>query len=376
VKRRIRILFFIDSLNDAGGTENQLIEIVRRADQQRFELFVACLEDGERLCELTATPLVFPVRSVFSLRGLRQLWLCSRQMRRHQIDIVHTFMVKSTLLGVVAARCANCRIVITSRRNLGYWYSPFYIRVFRLLNRLTTRIAANSEAAKRTAVGIEGVTADRVDVLYNGVDLSRFAGGGNPDFLEKLGIPRGAAVVGIVANYRLVKDLPLFLRAARLIAERHPDVMFLLAGRGALRQELGRLAQELGIEHRVFFTDGAGDVADYLPLLRVGCLSSASESFSNAILEYMASGLPVVATNVGGAAEVVENKVTGYLLSTREPEEFAGYVSRLLEDEPLRQKMGAKGLERCRLKFDIDSCVRRMEEYYERLAQSYGLPLE
>lgn len=367
MNRRIRILFFIDSLNARGGTENQLIEIIRRLDRGRFEVFAACLEDGGPLRELDATIHVFPVHGVFSFRALGQLWLIRRMIKRNRIDVVHTLMFKSTLLGVLGARWAGCKSIVTSRRNLGYWYTPFYLRIVCLLNRHTTRVLANSEAAKRSAVALEGISADRVDVLYNGVDVSRFEGPGDPALLDTLGIPGNARVVGIVANYRPVKDLPLFLRAARLIVARHPDVVFLLVGRGQLREELSRVAREEGIEEKVFFTGGAGDVSDYLPLMQVACLSSATESFSNAILEYMAAGLPTVATDVGGNAEAIEHEVTGYLVPAGNAELMAKLVSELLENHELRKAMGARASDKCRQRFAIDTCVRLHESYYERL---------
>ena len=365
--RRIRVLFFIDSFNSEAGTENQLIEIIRRMDTRRFELFAACFEDGDRLRGLPVTPLVFPVHSVFSFRGLWQLWRACREIRRRRIDIAHTFMTKATIVGVVAARCAGCPAVITSRRNLGYWYSPFYLFLFRLLNRLTSRVLANSEGARRSAIEIERINGPGVDVIYNGVDVARFSRPSAPAVRERLGIPPNARVVGVVANYRPVKDLATFLRAAHRIAARHSDAAFLLAGKGPLREELGRLAETLNIAGKVFFTDGAGDVADYLPLLHVACLSSTTEGFSNAILEYMAAGLPVVATDVGGNAEAVTDGVTGYIVPAGATEAFAEAVDKLLDDDELRRSMGVAGRRRCREAFDIGDCVRRYERYYGEL---------
>jgi L-malate glycosyltransferase len=367
MNRRIRILFFIDSLNNRGGTENQLIEIIRRLHRGRFEVFAACLEDGEPLRELDATIHIFPIGGVFSFRALGQLWLIRRMIKRNRIDVVHTLMFKSTLLGVLGARWAGCKSIVTSRRNLGDWYTPFYLRVVRLLNRQTTRVLANSEAAKRSAIALEEISAARVDVLYNGVDVFRFEGPGDPALLDMLGIPRDARIVGIVANYRPAKDLPLFLRAARLIAARHPSAVFLLVGRGPLREELGRVAREEGIGEKIFFSDGKGDVSDYLPLMQVACLSSATESFSNAILEYMAAGLPTVATDVGGNAEAIEHEVTGYLVPAGNAELMASSVLELLENHELRKAMGARASDRCRQRFAIDTCVQLHESYYERL---------
>jgi len=311
--------------------------------------------------------LVFPFTSIFSPAGMFQIWRLRREINRLQVDIIHTFMVRATILGVLAARGSVCKVILTSRRNIGHWYTPFYVRVFRFLNRITTRIVANSEGAKRAAVDLEGVAESRVDVLYNGVDLSQFSGRPDRSILDALGIPRESRIVGIVANYRPVKDLPMFLAAASLIAQHDPRAVFLLIGRGPLRASLGELAGALGIAAKVFFTDGVGPVASYLPLMEVGCLSSTNESFSNAILEYMAAGLPVVATDVGGNREAIVDGVTGLLTPVGDAEAFAQAVISLLDDEKLRQAMGTRARERCRERFGMDACIHRLESYYESL---------
>jgi glycosyltransferase involved in cell wall biosynthesis len=138
----------------------------------------------------------------------------------------------------------------------------------------------------------------------------------------------------------------------------------LLAGHGPLRRELGTMADELGIANRVFFTEGRGAVPDYLGSMSIGCLSSRSEGFSNAVMEYMSAGLPVVATDVGGNGEAIVHGETGYLVAGRTAEAFAAPLVKLLRDEQLRLEMGRRGLERCREHFEIRACMRKLEDYY------------
>lgn len=232
-------------------------------------------------------------------------------------------------------------------------------------------LLANSERVKQAVVETERVAPEKVFVLYNGVDLSQYGpGSGNPSLPDSLGVPRNAKVVGIVANYRPVKNLKLFLRAAAIVSARVPQAVFLLVGQGPLRAELARTASELGITNKVFFSDGKGAVADYLGRMCIGCLSSESEGFSNALLEYMASGLPVVATDVGGNAEAIRHEVNGYLVASVDPESFAAPIIGLLMDEAKRIAMGHRSLERCRANFEIGAAVRRQEEFYTALLES------
>jgi glycosyltransferase involved in cell wall biosynthesis len=222
---------------------------------------------------------------------------------------------------------------------------------------------------------VERADTAKIDVLYNGVDMERYAR--RPDlagFSGSPAIPPQFRIVGIVANYRPVKDLPLFLRAARIVAGAVPDAAFLLVGQGPQRAELTHLAAELGIADRVFFTDGNGAVPDHIARMTVACLSSASEGFSNAFLEYMAAGLPVVATDVGGNAEAIQDGPSGYLVRTQAPEALAMPIIRLLQNESLRATMARASNERCREKFDIGQAICELEDYYVELLKVVSPP--
>jgi glycosyltransferase involved in cell wall biosynthesis len=365
--RRVPLLYAIDSVAGDAGTEKQLKEWICRLDPTRFRLHLCCLEETPAVEALSSycTVLVLRGGPLLHPRTAASVWKLQNYLRVNRIQIVHSFMVKSAFLAAAAARLAGRPCVLTSCRNLGYWKQPQHAYIQSAINRLAHRVVANSEAARRYAVEVEKVPADKVDVLYNGVDLDHYAPGkGDPATAEALGVPRGATVVGCVANYRPVKNLQLFVRAAAQVAAAVPGVAFLLVGSGSELNELQRLANELGLGGRIFFSNGRGRVLDYLSRMSVGCLTSHSESFSNAILEYMAMGLPVVATDAGGNAELVQHGQTGFLVSTPEPQAFAAPIIALLRDEELRSSMGRRARELCRSRFDIRDAVRRLEQYY------------
>jgi glycosyltransferase involved in cell wall biosynthesis len=367
---RIGVCLLVDDLTPDAGTERQ-VEATVAALHREFDIHVCCFFDSDRFRRLSAycNTALFPVARVYSPNALWQMLRFRRYLRRHDIHIVHAWMVNTTIFGGMAAAKSGARL-ITSRLNTGYWHTPGLLRWYRFVNRFTDRVFANSEGAKQVAIATEGLPPDKIDVIYNGVDTLRYSPeSGDPEAAARLGIPPAARVVGIVANLRPVKDIPLFLRAAAIIAARVPDAMFLIAGKGELRDELGRLAAELGIGRKVFFTDGRGAIEDYLPRMSVACLSSRSEGFSNAILEYMAAGLPIVATDVGGNAEAVSDGETGYIVRERTPEAFAAPVIHLLESENVRAAMARRALDRCRRLFSMDAYGERMREYYRSLAR-------
>jgi L-malate glycosyltransferase len=361
------VCLVVDTVEPDCGTEKLVSALAAQFDRSRIEPHLCCFEDGPRLAALAGDlqTAVFPLENVNSPAGLRQAWRFRRYAVKHRIDAVHSFMTRADIFGVLSTLGLRIPAVVTSRLNSGHWYTPKYLRLFRVLNRYTTHVVTNSAHAKKVISEAEKLAAGKITVFYPGVDLAKFSpSSGDASAAGAMGIPQDAKVVGIVANYREVKDLPLFLEAARIAAGAVPEAAFLLVGSGPLKPALARLSGELGISSRVYFTDGRGAVPDYLARMAVGCLSSRSEGLPNAILEYMASGLPVVATDVGGNAELVADGVTGYLVGERTPEAFAEPIVRLLRQEALRDGMGRKGLERARAEFDRGAAVGRLEDFY------------
>jgi glycosyltransferase involved in cell wall biosynthesis len=367
----VRVCLVVDSLGPDAGTEKLVAGLASSIDPNVVETHLCCFEPSERLASLPphVKTAVFSLSRINSVNGLRQVLRFRRYLKSNRIDVVHSFMNKSAIFSVLASRGTACRTVVTSRLSCGYWYTRKLIWMFRILNHYSTHILTNSATAKRLTVDSEGVSPDKITVFYPGVDLRRFSSAAsNPARASALGIPAGAAVVGIVANFRPVKDLPLFLRTAAVIAAAVPNAAFLLVGQGALKAKLQELAAELGIGDRVFFSSPDVEVADYLARMSVACLTSESEGLPNAVLEYMAAGLPVVSTDVGGISELVRNGFTGYLVGTRTPEAFAEPVIQLLQNERLRKGMGQLGLERARAEFDSSAAIARLQQFYLKAA--------
>ena len=365
--RPLRVCLLVDTVKHDAGTEKLVPEFAKRLDSSRFEVHVCCFEESARLADLGSyvRTEIFPVGRLYSPAGLRQVYRFRRYLKQNRIDALHGFMNKSSAFAVLAAIRSPCRAVITSRLNTGYWYTRRILRFFRFLNLYTTHIFTNSACAKETTVRMEGVAPDMVTVMYPGVDLVRYASSsGDLQASALLGIPEGVPVVGIVATFRPVKDLALFLRAARIVLNELPNTAFLLVGHGELKADLERLAVELNIRRNVFFSDGRGAVPDYLARMSVACLTSQSEGLPNAILEYMAAGLPVVATDVGGVSELVEDGVNGCLVRNHTPEAVAAHIIQLLRDDTLRTRMGRMSLERGRAKFDMAAAIERLEDFY------------
>jgi glycosyltransferase involved in cell wall biosynthesis len=158
-----------------------------------------------------------------------------------------------------------------------------------------------------------------------------------------------------------------FLEAAAVLAERFPDVYFVVVGDGAIKPELEEQARRLGLGRRIAFTGFRNDVPEWMSEAAVSVLPSLSEGTSNTLLESMAAGIPVVATRVGGNPEVIEDGVSGLLVPPRDSAALAAATARLLEDGDLAARLGDAGMRRVRELFSIEGSVHETEHLYQRL---------
>lgn len=197
--------------------------------------------------------------------------------------------------------------------------------------------------------------------MHNGVDTAEF----HPPSVAQPG--HAGPVIGTVANLDVRKDLGTFLRMAARIVAVFPQATFKVVGAGPERDSLVQLANELGIGARVEFTGASGNTKDAYHTFDVFVLSSRNEGFANVIVEAMASGLPVVATDVGGAREAIDDGRTGFVVPAHDPEALAERVGRLLADPSLGQRMGRAGRERAVREFSLQAMVRRYDDLYREL---------
>jgi glycosyltransferase involved in cell wall biosynthesis len=214
-----------------------------------------------------------------------------------------------------------------------------------------------------------GIPAEKLAVIYNGIDTERFApAASRGDLQQKLGLPTGVRLITLVANLRhAVKNVPMLLRTAKWVTAHHPDVHFVIAGEGELESGLKQQAREVGVGENVHFTGRCTDVPGLLAESYACVLTSASEGFSNSILEYMAAGKPVVATNVGGAAEAIIEGETGYIVEPDDDEAMAGRVMELLADKSTAETLGVAGRLRIQKNFSGAAQLTKTTELYEQL---------
>jgi len=371
----IRVFYLLDSL-DIGGTETQAVELAQRLDPRRYEVTLGCLRARgplrQRLEPGRVKILEFHSRGgIDSPGGLYQLLRLAAFLRHGRIDVVHTHDLWSNLLGVPAARLASVPVIISSCRDLSHtdWYTPRRRRILRRIQRSWSMVLANSSAVRDDLVARDGFTADKVRVIRNAVDLERFAVGGDRKRLfPEAGV--GKLIVQLGNMVSDVKGHAYLIEAAPTVIARFPQTRFVLIGDGPLRPEFERRLRELRLAENFIFLGRRPDVPELLASCDLGILPSLAEGLPNAVLEYLAAGLPTIATRVGGNVEIVEDGRTGLLVPAKDAGALAKAILRLLENPDLALTLGHAGQNHVRANF---SFARLLDEtaglYGELLAR-------
>ena len=356
----------IDKLFPAG-IELQLLLLIKQLDRSRVEPTL-CLLDGSdeltRSLEPKDCPVIrLGVRHLLRPSSIPPACRLARFFRRQKIDLVHPLFPDSLYFGTVVAKLSGVRCVAGFQVSLGYWMTRRDRWFGTWIHKWVDASVANCEACRRAIVADWRVPLESVTIIPNGVDLSRFSAS-----REKMPSSNGhgAQRVGIVANLRPIKNIELFVRAAGPLAAAHPRAHFEIAGEGESRGPLQALIDSLGLGSRVKLLGSIADVPTYLRGLDIAVLCSLSEGSPNAIMEYMAAGVPTVATDVGGNAELVEHEVTGLVVPSNDEQRLAGAIDCLLRDPALAARYGETARERAFAEYGVEAQARRYEDFYCR----------
>ncbi len=361
----MKILYVIDALG-AGGAERRFVQLMKGLDRERFATMVVLLTDIVHYDEIydVGTEVVKLERKVKKDPSIffRLFSIC----RRFNPDIVHAWGSMSAvyagpvakLLGIklINAMVADAPARLTARQRMGAM----------LTFPLSDIIQSNSHA------GLEAyrVPESKRSVIHNGFDFERMRGVKERDAVRaELGI-RTKYVAGMVAGFKYQKDYESLVRAAKEILERRDDVTFVCVGGGP---ELERIKEMAKGASRILFTGKRSDVESIINIFDIGILLTDlerhGEGISNSIMEYMAAGKPVIATDGGATRELVIDGETGFLVPQKSPERLAERIDQMLNDDGLRTAMGVKSRERIESEFNIDRMTREHASLYEKLSR-------
>jgi glycosyltransferase involved in cell wall biosynthesis len=360
-------LFLMTDSFETGGSERQFVLLAQSLRSDRFTLHTGCLlRKGPFADGFSDVPEFNMGGSLYGWKSLRTRWLLSRHLRRNGIQVAHAFDFYTNLTMIPAARLARVPVVIGSHRQLGDLMTPAQFRAQFEAFRWCDAVICNSFAgANRLAAA--GLAPEKLFVIGNALPAEAFIAA-PPALPRRPGVLRVGMVARMNARY---KNHSGFLRIAARVHQQLPDVEFVLVGDGPLRSEIEQEAQTLGLGARVTFLGDRRDIPAVLAAIDVAVLTSDSEGLSNVILEAMAASVPVVAYDVGGNAELV-NEQRGALIAAGDETGFADAVVRMLAVAPSslsRQQLGNNARRFAEDNFSLERVRHRYLELYETLLQ-------
>ncbi|MGA1841301.1 MAG: glycosyltransferase [bacterium] len=370
---KIKIAYIIDTIESpTSGTEKQLLFLLRSLDRKNFEPYLFCLQSSEWLeKKFDLCPLkILDIKSFKKPATYFHILVFSRFLKSGKFHIVQTHFRDSNIVGIFGAKFARTKVIISSRRNQGYWHNGFELCLLKILNRSVTHFLANSRKTKKWAAEVENIHEKKIHVIHNGVDIELFKKypiKNRERYRRSWDISNNSPAVGIVANLRPVKGIDVFLRAARLVKNKVPESKFIIVGDGVERDRLKSLCTELGLNDSVKFLGKREDIIQILKALDIGVLSSHSESLSNSVIEYLAAGLPVVCTDAGGCEEAVENGLNGFIVPIGDYQAMSEGILKIIMDRDLSSQMQRRNILKAEDFFSEYTIINLYTKYYQEI---------
>jgi glycosyltransferase involved in cell wall biosynthesis len=301
---------------------------------------------------------------------LQTQWSLFRIIKKIKPDIIHSFLPLVTFMGAFSGRLMHIPLVITSRRGLSTHQKRHpVLRPFDLMaNFFSHHIAVNSKGVFDDVVIYDRVSLKKLILIYNGIKTIDYesATHNREKIRAQLGLGSFDKIITVVANYIPYKGHMDFLQAAEKITKRFPNAKFWLIGEDrGIKDQLKEKSDRLGIGDSTRFWGQRSDIPELLAASDIAVMPSHEEGFSNVILESMAAGLPVVATDVGGNSEAVLNGETGWIVPPKSPEQLAEKVMDFLQDQKRAKEWGVKGQKRVKELFSIDQMIQGYLALYQ-----------
>ncbi len=392
MQKKYKIIHLITRLDKGGSAENTLLTVLG-IDKKKYEVVLAKGPTYEsrmskeehasviadlKEAQLQGVKIVnipFLLRRINPVYDLLALFSLYILLIKERPTIVHTHTSKAGLLGTLAAKMAGIPILVHTPHGHVLWgyFGPLKTKIFifleKLTSRITDKIVALTNREKEDYLMFKIANEDRFTVIFSGIKLKKFNEsllGEKKSFKKELGIPETSSIVGTVARLVPVKGPESLIKAAKYITSKYPDTLFIFTGDGYLRQDLENKAFKMGIKENIIFLGWRDDAAKIISAYDVFVLPSLNEGMGRVLVEAMALGKPIVASNIGGIPDLVIHGKNGFLVPPKNPRELAKYIEILLEDEKKREKMGLKGKEMS-LHFSAKNMVEKIEELYAEL---------
>ena len=362
---KIKVLLLLYSL-EPGGAEKVVLSIAKHIDRKRFCPVVCAFKNGRLHPDFAKLKIPIYILNKKGGIDLSLFWKLRRVLKTENIEIIHSHNFSPNFWGRFIGYIVGIPILITTEHTLATSKTRLQKTIDHILSKITTKIIAVSNSVCNSHIREENILPDKVMTIYNGIDFNIPTY--PADLLEKkrreLGINNGSKVVVAIGRLEEPKGHEYLLQAAKVILNEFHNVQLLIVGDGYLKSELIRQTNDLGIRKDVIFSGRRNDISDILTMSDIAVLSSIREGFSIALLEYMACGKPIVATDVGGNSEAIITNKSGIIVPPANHLALAAGILKLLKDEPFANRLGMEAQKRYSECFTLKHMVSGIEELY------------
>jgi len=376
VAEKINIMYIIDCLSGIGGTENHLSYLTTMLDKEKFNFIVVIFDLGEnqiveKMREEGVPMVHIPVGRYYTYNAIKQAFRLSKIIKQNEIDIVQTFHFKSDFYGALVAHFSGVRHIISSRRDIGGIKKKWHIFLTRKIDRFVEGYIVPCNAIGKVIVKKEKILSSKIQNIYNGTNIEAFSPSDTMAVVQtrrQLGLSESDFIIGTVAQFRPEKGYDIFFKAIEKTKARIKELKVIVIGGGPLFDYYSNYVKDKGLAGQVILTGQTGKVEQYLKILDIACLvPTKNEGFSNSILEKMATGLPLIVSDVGGNAEAVLDGYNGKVISPNNVDELVDAVVELYNNAHKMKDMGKKSRQRVEKLFTLKNMIENHEKYYEKI---------
>ena len=376
-----KIMYFMDCyIGPRGGTERQVLHLIHGIDKSRYVPSITLLRTSEYIkhkgfpCPVT----VLGISKIASILSIFKLLRFGFALHQQEYRLVHCFFNDVSLIAPLILHLFGIRVVV-SRRDMGFWYTPQILTILRFVSRFVDCYAVNSQAVKHLVQEQENAAGKRIFVVPNGYAPTESANSEVCETTERLGSIAHGPIIGLVANLRRIKRIDTLIDAFAMIHTRFPDVNIVVLGdcrseqAKSVFEELENLANQCRVRDKIFFLGSVSNPMPYISQFTVAVLCSESEGSSNALIEYMQAGRPIICTDTGGNPELVQDRKNGFLVPVGDVHRLADRLVSLLSDKALAQRLGEAARETVRSRYSLTRMIAQQMHCYDDVLSDHQL---